>query len=236
MITSKLKSITRNFINRHFINRVNQMDEISLKPISDVFGLDRGKPIDRYYIEKFLQMNRSLIKGNCLEVGDDNYTKKYGNQDCLSFILKPPSLTSHNKKHNKLLKNELHYNLSENRVKPVKRFDTIICTQTLNFIEFPDKSINSLFDLLNPDGNLILTVSGISQISNYDYDRWGDFWRFTDLSIMKLLCKKFNKKNIKLTTFGNVATSCMFLQGLSTQDIKEKKVLDFVDKNYQLLI
>ena len=118
----------------------------------------------------------------------------------------------------------------------MKRFDTIICTQTLNFIEFPDKSINSLFDLLNPDGHLILTVSGISQISNYDYDRWGDFWRFTDLSIMKLLCKKFNKNNIKLTTFGNVATSCMFLQGLSTQDIKEKKVLDFVDKNYQLLI
>ena len=33
------------------------------KPISDIFGLDRGTPIDRFYIEDFLYKNKSLIKG-----------------------------------------------------------------------------------------------------------------------------------------------------------------------------
>jgi hypothetical protein len=32
------------------------------KPISSVFGFDRGQPIDRYYIESFLQDNSSSIK------------------------------------------------------------------------------------------------------------------------------------------------------------------------------
>ena len=36
------------------------------KPISNVFGLDRGTPIDRFYIEDFLYKNKSLIKGKCL--------------------------------------------------------------------------------------------------------------------------------------------------------------------------
>ena len=50
----------------------------SLKPISTKFGFDRGKPIDRYYIEAFLEENKDYIKGVCLEITDNAYTKKFG--------------------------------------------------------------------------------------------------------------------------------------------------------------
>src|SRR5204863_9181660 len=43
-------------------------------PISDTFGYDRGLPIDRYYIELFLQEHSGTIRGNVLEVGDSTYT------------------------------------------------------------------------------------------------------------------------------------------------------------------
>src|ERR1044071_606160 len=49
-----------------------------LTPISREFGLDRGQPIDRYYVEDFLERNAADIRGRVLEVGDDRYTRKFG--------------------------------------------------------------------------------------------------------------------------------------------------------------
>jgi len=47
------------------------------KPISAVFGVDRGTPIDRYYIEAFLRRNARLIKGRILEIGDSHYSRRF---------------------------------------------------------------------------------------------------------------------------------------------------------------
>jgi hypothetical protein len=47
-------------------------------PISDVWGLDRGTPVDRYYIEGFLERQRPDITGHVLEIKDRGYTDRYG--------------------------------------------------------------------------------------------------------------------------------------------------------------
>ncbi len=46
-------------------------------PISRVFGFDRGTPIDRYYIESFLQENKTDIRGVVLEIAESTYTKQF---------------------------------------------------------------------------------------------------------------------------------------------------------------
>ncbi len=43
--------------------RVDLGDLRSLRPVSASFGQDRGTPIRRYYIERFLQQERSAIRG-----------------------------------------------------------------------------------------------------------------------------------------------------------------------------
>jgi hypothetical protein len=48
------------------------------KPLSRRFGFDRGGPVDRVYIEDFLDKNSLHIKGRVLEVADNNYTLKFG--------------------------------------------------------------------------------------------------------------------------------------------------------------
>ena len=48
------------------------------RPLSDWWGFDRGTPVDRYYIEKFLDEHRDLIRGRVLEVKDNGYTARYG--------------------------------------------------------------------------------------------------------------------------------------------------------------
>ena len=47
-------------------------------PISTNFGFDRGLPIDRYFIEKFLNGNNQDIRGRVLEIGDNDYTARFG--------------------------------------------------------------------------------------------------------------------------------------------------------------
>lgn len=58
-----------------FINAIAQM---KTRPVSKKFGADRGKAVDRYYIERFLEENKELIHGDCLEIAENTYTMRYG--------------------------------------------------------------------------------------------------------------------------------------------------------------
>ena len=48
-------------------------------PVSRLFGYDRGTPIDRYYIEKFLQVECLSLRNvsRTIEVGERTYSERY---------------------------------------------------------------------------------------------------------------------------------------------------------------
>src|SRR5262249_28273542 len=59
-------------------NRVEFGDLRRTQPISPVWGLDRGMPLDRYYIHSFLDRHRADVRGRVLEIKDPNYTRMFG--------------------------------------------------------------------------------------------------------------------------------------------------------------
>ena len=67
-------------------------------------------------------------------------------------------------------------------------------------------------------------------------DRWGDYWRFTDLSIRKLMESVFGEGNVEIITFGNALAATAFLQGLSVDDLPDASLLDKKDPDYQITI
>ena len=150
---------------------------ISTTPISNDFGLSRGTPIDRYYIESFLQKNETDIKGTALEIAENTYTRKFDHGVTSFEVL-------HVDTSNRMA--TVIGDLTQPNTLPEKMVDCFICTQTLNFIYDARKAIEGCFRVLKDGGVFLGTVSGISQISRYDMDRWGDYWRFTDLSLKKL--------------------------------------------------
>lgn len=198
-----------------------------LKPISRVFGLNRGLPIDRYYIENFLSANKKDIRGHVLEIGEPEYTRKFGNKqvthsDVLHAVPDNPEAT-------------LIGNLATGEGVPSQAFDCIILTQTLHVIEDVKAAIANSYRALKTDGVLFVSLPGISQISRYDMDRWGDYWRFTDLSAKKLFGEIFGQQNVSIETFGNVLVACAFLHGLASCELKQKE-LNYNDPDYQLMI
>ena len=136
-----------------------------VKPISKDFGFDRGLPVDRYYIENFLACHANDIQGHVLEIKEPLYTYKFGRDritksDVLHVEPGNPKAT-------------IVADLTNADHLPSNTFDCIILTQTLQFIYDVPAAIKTLYRILKPGGILLLTVSGISQISSEDMERWG---------------------------------------------------------------
>src|SRR4029453_19136732 len=47
-------------------------------PLSQVSGFDRGIPIDRFSVDKFLSAHRGLICGRILEIQTTDHARRYG--------------------------------------------------------------------------------------------------------------------------------------------------------------
>lgn len=221
---SLLKSLKLRF--NRMTHAADWQDLRRLKPVSEVFGLDRGTPVDRYYIEKFLQSQASLIKGEVLEIAENTYSKKFGSSITASQVL--------------------HYNnenpqatiigdLTRPETLPADRIDCFICTQTFQFIYNFRLAIQGAYHLLKKDGVILATFAGISQISRYDMDRWGDYWRFTTLSAQKAFEEVFGAGQVQVDFYGNVLSAVAFLEGISAEELVPGE-LDYKDHNYQVLI
>lgn len=205
---------------------VNWYNLRSIIPISSTFGLDRGTPIDRVYIEHFLELKKKFIKGDVLEIGENTYTKKFGTIDCNSLVF-------HFDKTNK--EADIIGDLTNYKDLPKNKADCFILTQTLNFIYDYKSAIIGIDRMLKKNGVALITVAGLVNISKYDYERWGDFYRFTDLTIKKSLGDIFGEENVEVETYGNLLTVTSLLHGISSEELS-KDELFYNDRNYQLII
>ena len=208
-------------------NQVNLGDLRRVTPISRVHGTDRGSPVDRYYIERFLAANASDVKGRVLEFDDDAYTRRFGgdsvmNSDVLHVEAGYPGAT-------------ITADLSDAAHIPGKTFDCIICTQTLMCIYEVRAAILTLYRILKPGGVVLVTFPGIGHISRFDMDRWGEFWRFTTLSAKRLFAEAFPSENVSVEANGNVLSASAFLYGLCAEELQPDE-LDHQDPDYEVLI
>lgn len=201
------------------------IQHLSTKPLSNVFGLDRGVPIDRYYIESFLYKNRYLINGDVLEIADSFYTKKFGDDKVNnSFVFSNEEAPGVDFVGDLVSGTGVKENI----------VDAFIMTQTLPFIFDMNAAVKNAIKMIRPGGHLLITVSGITPISRYDYERWGHYWSFTDMSLKEIL-KSNDVEEPVIESYGNVKVACAFLYGMATHEIK-KNDLDYKDDNFQMLI
>jgi SAM-dependent methyltransferase len=198
-----------------------------LTPISRTFGFDRGLCIDRYYIEAFLQRHSADIQGRVLEVLDCHYTKKFGGNrvtqsDVLHAAPGNPSAT-------------IVGDLATGQGIPKEAFDCLIVTQTFQLIYDVRNAIANCYAALKPGGVLLATFPGICQISRYDMDRWGDYWRFTTKSTQRLCRENFPTADLQVEGHGNVLVAISYLDGLAVQDLLRDE-LDYHDPDYEILV
>jgi len=118
---------------------------------------------------------------------------------------------------------------------PQATFDCMILTQTFLFIYDVRAAIVNSYRALKRGGVLLATFPGISQISRYDMDRWGDYWRFTTLSARRLFEEVFPAANVTVEAYGNVLAAIAFLHGLAAEELKPHE-LEYRDRDYEVVI
>lgn len=197
-----------------------------LTPISRQFGYDRGLPIDRYYIENFLNSQSLDVRGRVLEIGDPTYTRRFGGDrvtksDVLHVVEGNPAAT-------------IIGDLTNSDLIPSGSFDCLILTQTLQLIYNIQDAVTTIDRILKPGGIALITVPGISQIA---IDEWKDYWcwSFTEISARRLFTEIFPAENVTIEYYGNILSTTAFLQGLATQELTTAE-LDDRDPCYQMLI
>src|SRR5215204_3436079 len=197
-----------------------------LEPISREFGLDRGRPIDRYYIENFLARHAEDIGGRVLEIKDSALTRKYGGgRVTVSDVL---DVDESNRRAT------IVADLTRAEDVPSNIFDCIICTQTLHFIYDLGSAVRTLQRILKPGGTLLATFPGIGQTSceklNEHY-----CWALSTLAARQLFEGAFPATAVEIEAHGNVLAAVAFLEGLAVRELR-KEELDHHDPDYELLI
>jgi SAM-dependent methyltransferase len=198
----------------------------SLEPISRHWGFDRGRPVDRYYIEAFLARNADAIRGRVLEVGDDAYTRRFGGarvtrRDVLHVSGTAPEAT-------------IVADLTDAPHVESDAFDCIILTQTLQLVFDVRAALRTLHRILRPGGVLLLTVPGITPTTDAEW-RSSWYWSFTTTSLGRLAADEFPEGSFAVDARGNVLAATAFVQGIAHQELTVAE-LDHYDPDYPVTV
>jgi SAM-dependent methyltransferase len=199
----------------------------STAPVSRHFGTDRGGAVDRYYIEQFLDVHRRDVGGRVLEVGDDGYTRRFGDHrvvtsDILHATATNPDAT-------------IVADLADAPQIPDRSFDCVILTQTLQYVFNPPAAVATLHRILRPGGVLLMTVPGITPAPHR-----GEFgpswsWSFTDRAVRRLLTISFPEGAVEVRAWGNVLAATAQLHGIGVPELTRDE-LDHSDPDYAVIV
>lgn len=204
-----------------------------LAPLSPIWGLERGTPIEIYYIERFMARHRDDIRGRVLEVGDARYSSRFASGaehvDVLNLTPGNPNAT-------------LVGDLQTGAGIQTDSFDCLVIVNTFLQVYDITGAIRTCYRALRPGGVLLANFTGIARRA-YNDTSWGppgwhgegDYWRFTSAGVRRLCADAFGAQHVEVETFGNVRTGAASLYGLAVEDLPPASV-DHHDPNFEVVI
>jgi SAM-dependent methyltransferase len=207
----------RSSIVDHAVLRMRWGSRRRLTP-ETAWGHERGLPVDRWYIEQFLNQQRHHVHGRVLEVKEDLYASSLGADqvDVLDIDARNPHAT-------------IVGDLCDPATLPTDSFDAAVVTQTLQLVAQPALAVQLLLRSLTPNGHLLLTVPCVSRVAG-DSDRW----RWTAAGLRQMIADA-GVTDPEITERGNNASCRAFLCGLGVADLSAT-VLRKDDPSYPLLV
>jgi SAM-dependent methyltransferase len=182
-------------------------------PLSDQWGRDRGTPIDRFYIERFLADERQAIEGHVLEVMNSDYTERFGSRVDLSDVL---DIDATNPRATQVA------DLAAADTLETGVFDCFILTQTLQYVYDVKSALRHAHRILRPGGTLLCTVPAASRIGRRQIG--SEFWRFTPAACRRLFTEAFEGGQVEVRARGNVLTCVAFLLGMSSEELSRREL------------
>jgi len=181
------------------------------------WGFERGTPIDRWYIERFLEGNQERVYGRTLEVFEDLYSSRLGatHVDVIDVDSTNPRAS-------------IVGDLCEAQTLPAALFDAIVVTQTLQFLARPRDALVNLASALRPGATMLITVPAVSRVADST-----DRWRWTPRGMEDLTSGLGCVTSI--SGAGNALSCRGFLMGLAAEEFATE-VLCADDSAFPLIV
>jgi predicted SAM-dependent methyltransferase len=181
-------------------------------PLSTRWGLDRGKPAHRYYIELFLQEHADDIRGVCLEFADRGYLDQFGGNAVLHGDVMHMDASN---EHATVIGDIAGHNDI-----PDNTYDCIICTHVLHVIPDVHAAVRGMHRILKPGGVLLCA----SPTSGWCDEAQGELWRFTRLGLEQTLERVFGPNHVHTRAFGNSIVAAGEIRGLIADEFTKREL------------
>jgi SAM-dependent methyltransferase len=194
-------------------------------PFSDCYGWDRGLPIDRYYIEGWIERQASAIRGEALEVRGPEYAERFGGDRVTKVHV--VDIDADNPKATVIA------DLTKEGSLPDEAYDTIVMTQTLHVTEDDEGGFRTLWRALRPGGTILFSGPCVGRIDHElaEYDSW----RYTPNGLRRKLARLLPDAQVSVEGFGNVLAGAAYLYGIAVQELTPAE-LDVRDPGFPIVV
>ena len=204
-----------------------RLPRLPVEPYERKYGMRLGRPVDRVYIEGFLERQRDDIAGDVLEVLDSVYTRRFGGERVrrADVLDASPGATAAT----------VHGNLETGEGLPREAYDCFICTQTLSLVYDLRSAAANAHALMRPGGVFLVTVPGISQQADPEHEEFPDYWRFTKRSLGRLLAEAFGEANVEVQAHGTIVATGSFLYGVPADRVNPAQLAPH-DPDFEMVV
>jgi SAM-dependent methyltransferase len=187
------------------------------RPFSETWGFERGTPVDRMYMERFLERHAGDVRGEALEVMNADYLHRYGGSritraHVVDIDPDNPLAT-------------IVADLSEPGSLPADSFDVVVLTQTLQLVPDVRAALENVWTSMRPGGVLLVSVPTITPVDRTS--RGFDRWRFTVDGLRTVISQACPGAEIDAEAFGNASAGVAFLMGITMEEMKTRQVETF---------
>jgi len=190
-------------------------------PFSTTFGFERGQPIDRYYLHRFLASHRDLITGDVLEVQGTSYAERFGQNlsRADSFDIEPRFTPTY-------LCDLAHCA----DVIPDRAYDCLLLPNALPHFRELDRCLAHALRVVRPGGTILASVAGLLPLT-------GDapeYWRLTPDGWRQKLGAAWAGAALEIAGHGNCLSAVAAQLGLALEELTEAE-LDVQDPRFPVL-
>ena len=192
-----------------------------VEPFSANFGFERGTPVDRFYLHRFFDANRSLITGRVLEVQMPSYTRAYGSA----------VEVSHSVDINPEFRATYTCDLADAREIPSDSYDCFLAPQTLQHVADLSGVLRTMQRVVKPGGYVLASAAGLMPLIP-DGD---EYWRLSPAGWRRVLAREWAGGDVIIEGHGNCLSAIAAMHGLALEELTEEE-LTAHDPRYPVLV
>jgi len=191
-------------------------------PFSSNFGFDRGTPVDRYYLHRFLEANRAHVTGDVREIQLPGYATRYGS------ALRAVHTVDVNPAHRPTYVCDL---AASGDVIPSDRYDCFLLPNTLCVLRDIEGCLRHALRVVRPGGVVLASTAAFVPLTP-DYP---DYWHLSADGWAEVTRRVWAGCEVRVESHGNCLAAVAAMLGLAHEELVARE-LDVLDPRYPVLV